>query len=379
MTTVGGKTSASQPFQRPEAAALFCGQKPTIGDPDDVEAQNQQHLDTATANHQGSTSNITPQSTAMQYPGMPQYAEMPPYVPAAVDPNMMQGQNATASDSVLHISIKAPQFSPQYASAWFDILEAQFNLSNIRRQETKFYNTLSALPADTVAKLSREVVQSTDYTALRTAVLAMYERSKSEIFDKLTMRAPLTGRPTQLMNELQQQACQVGVGEDLVRHRFLQSLPLPLMAALGAQPTLTLDQLAKLADDIAPLVQNANTNVVQPAAAQFHAVQQQPMQVQAVQQQTRQEQRPPQQLQQNQQMPHQNRNFQTGNPGLTPFYSGQRAKICRSHIFYADKARTCKPWCAYPKKDASLQILPSSRPSSRSASPTRGQGNENGN
>ena len=47
--------------------------------------------------------------------------------------------------------------------------------------------------------------------------------------------------------------------------------------------------------------------------------------------------------------------------GIKPFFPEQKAKICRAHLYFAEQARTCKPWCRWPKKQ-NTKILPSSRP-----------------
>ena len=31
-----------------------------------------------------------------------------------------------------------------------------------------------------------------------------------------------------------------------------------------------------------------------------------------------------------------------------PFYDGQRPKICNSHIFFGEHARSCRRWCKWP-------------------------------
>ena len=61
------------------------------------------------------------------------------------------------------------------------------------------------------------------------------------------------------------------------------------------------------------------------------------------------------------------------------FSPGQQPKICRSHLYFLDDARTCKPWCGYPNKSRHIKILPNSRPSSpaRPSSPRRNNNQEN--
>ena len=52
--------------------------------------------------------------------------------------------------------------------------------------------------------------------------------------------------------------------------------------------------------------------------------------------------------------------------GVKPFKSNQRPKVCRSHIYFGNSAKFCKPWCQWPDKDANIKV----QPNSRSSSPT---------
>ena len=60
-----------------------------------------------------------------------------------------------------------------------------------------------------------------------------------------------------------------------------------------------------------------------------------------------------------------------------PFHPDQKPKICRAHIFYAERARTCKHWCRWPgTKPRIVDSRESSRTNSRENSPVRSnQGN----
>jgi len=58
------------------------------------------------------------------------------------------------------------------------------------------------------------------------------------------------------------------------------------------------------------------------------------------------------------------------NYGTEPYFEGQRQRICRAHLYFADRARSCKPWCKWPGAKPNI-IDPSSRPNSRGSSPVR--------
>ena len=55
-----------------------------------------------------------------------------------------------------------------------------------------------------------------------------------------------------------------------------------------------------------------------------------------------------------------------------PYHRDQRPKICRAHVYYADKARTCTRWGRWPaSKPQFIYSRDNSRSSSRESSPIR--------
>ena len=222
------------------------------------------------------------------------------------------------------------------AAAWFRIVEAQFILRSITSSDTKYYNALALLPGSVVALIPESAHEGANYETLKKAVISSFEKSKPEILDKLLSSTKLTGRPSIFMQEIINLAAPIGVGQDMIRHKFIQALPQSISAVIASQTTLDLQSLAKLADDLLPYLNNHNASInnvtndkkrydEQPAYSQ---------------------------------------------QGLRPYSKDQRPKICRSHIFFADKAKYCKPWCRWPNK-GNITMQPNSRPSSPAPSPNR--------
>ena len=169
--------------------------------------------------------------------------------------------NVTENDgSIQHISIKPPQFSQNFCNGWFEILEAQFVLARVQGTQTKFYNALSSLPADIVCKVPSEILSSKNYESLKKAVKDAFLQSKAEIFERLTAKTPVLGKPSQFLRDLRDQAGRVDVGDDLVRHRFLQAMPEAMRPVLAAQQSMSLTDLGKLADDLLPLSGSINVS-----------------------------------------------------------------------------------------------------------------------
>ena len=248
------------------------------------------------------------------------------------------------------ISIKPPTFSDTSPALWFRIMEAQFNIKGIKTPQTKFYHVLASLPTEILENIPPTVLDGEDYEEMKTAIISFYEQTKPELFAKLISTTAMTGRPSMYLRQLQQLATKVHAGDDLVRHQFIKSLPPTIAPVIAAQPSLSLMQLGSIADELMPLhlqIHNVN-NATSETQHQLH-------------QRSR------------RQSPNQST---SGNIGIRPFYPDQRPRICRGHIFYADKSRTCKPWCKYPNKRG-CSIQPSSRPPSRANSPAPSKESEN--
>ena len=247
---------------------------------------------------------------------------------------------SAAPDAAQYVSIKAPQFLEAAAAGFFAILEAQFHLRGITSSETMYFHSLAALPPETVMKIPSSVLAAHDFPSLKESVLALYKESKPELMEKLLSSTRLVGRPSTFLADISRMANQVGVGEDLVRHRFVQALPSNIAVVVAAQQDLTLAQIGKLADELMPL---ASRCLAAPATPRTESSAR---------------------ASSNQQV----------SPGVQPFHPEQKPKVCRAHIFYGAKARNCRPWCQWPDK-GHVEIRPSSRassplpPSSRGSSP----------
>lgn len=256
-------------------------------------------------------------------------------------------ENSTESTNTHHIAIKPPQFSSTHVNGWFEILEAQFELAKVTQESTKFYHALAALSADTVSRISNEILRKKEYETLKTTVKDIFEQSKSEIFQKLISTVSMgIGKPSQFLRDLQCQAQKVGIGDDLIRHQFLQAIPHSVAPVLAAQTGLSLDELGKLADDLVPLARGGTINA---ASSSFRNSS------------------PERRRENRDSSGDRGRSVERGKDlhvGLKPFYHDQRPMVCRAHIYFGTKAKTCKPWCRFPKGDNKIIIEPSSRSSS---------------
>lgn len=240
----------------------------------------------------------------------------------------------------MHVSIKAPEFMPESTDAWFMILESQFHLRGVVSETTKFYHALSALPANVIGQVSSDVLEERSFRSLKESIQNLHQRSKAELFNQLMARAVMTGKPSAYAVELLGIARKVGGSEELVRHKFLQSLPVSIRPVLMTQSDLSLTRLAQLADELVPMTAApCFTATATDPSMSFGKRADRPVREQPV--------------------------SGVGIPiGLRPYNPSQRPRVCRAHIYFGQAARTCKPWCCWPKKRQDLQMQPSSRPAS---------------
>ena len=243
----------------------------------------------------------------------------------------------TIEELTQQVNIKAPEFMETAVNGWFTILEAQFHLRNVTASKTKLYAVISSLPAEEVGKIPNTTLASQDYEEIKQTPIEAHERTKPELLEKLMSATTITGRPSAYLHEMLSVAKRIGISDDIVRHKFLQALHSSISPVVASQKDVTHTQLGRLADELMPLLNNDKAFVVQRPVSTKN----------------------------NSQTNYTGKyNHDTSVPiGVRPYRSNQRTRICRAHIYYANEARTCKPWCKWPKKNG-VQVLLSSRPAS---------------
>ena len=102
-----------------------------------------------------------------------------------------------ANTQINRVIIEPSEFSEATAADWFFIIEAQFQVAQMNVSSKNFNTELLALPATL----------------------------KHELFKSLLSTQVLTERPSVFFETLQSTAQKVGVGDEFVRHKFLESLP----------------------------------------------------------------------------------------------------------------------------------------------------------
>ncbi|XP_076030365.1 uncharacterized protein LOC143018661 [Oratosquilla oratoria] len=274
-------------------------------------------------------------------------------ITAPISPTAAAGAAGPSSPMPPHstfsavVAICPPQFDESSPARWFLLLEAQFCLSNVTVPLTKFYHALSHLPNRVLNQLYDDVVNSGYYERLKKALTDVLTRSPPELFDALVHQNNIMyDKPATLLRELRTIGKQLGVDDDFIRLKFLRAVPSYIRPLLVTHAG-PLDELAHVAETFMAHghgnkgISVSSVNKPVPRAPHSDSA---PV-------------------------------FRSGNPttrgsasttssiGLTPFYEGQRQRVCRYHIFYGNSARSCKMWCILPS--TSDNVLPSSRPNLR--------------
>jgi hypothetical protein len=245
--------------------------------------------------------------------------------------NANSGDASAATGEAVSIAAVHPKLPPFYrenCTTWLEQVEAQFALSNISSERTRFYHCLANLPEDIASLL--DLGGDRTFSNLRSQILTAFGPSEAARLNAVLQQPSLEGlRPSLAAQKMKRDFRAAGITPEdrVVRHRLLQALPISTQVALAAHHHLPLQEFATLADTVMELTAGQRD----PGIAAIKSGRRRTPVANS---------RDPSPAQRDSSPSH----FKT----LTPYKKGQRPLICRSHIFYADQARTCRPWCQWP-------------------------------
>ena len=252
------------------------------------------------------------------------------------------------------VTVKPPPFDETSVTRWFTIVESQFVLAKITVASIKFHHILSNLPLRVINQVSDEVIQSQQ---LKRALISLFTKSKPELFDSLVNQNNiLCDKPSNYLRELRKVTTQLGVDDSFIKLKFLKALPGNIRLLLVTyEDGTSLEELAGVAETLLAYGSNNFGASSQPNVSMVESRQ-------GCRSITR-----------------NGENFRGSSStsaasvfsktvipiGVRSFHGGQRPQVCRYHLHYGNKAKSCKRWC----------ILSSScnapRPGSRSSSSSR--------
>ena len=252
--------------------------------------------------------------------------------------------NARVTSSVNYQTVPYIRQSP---ATWFRKLEGMFELKNIKNDRKRFLVAFDSLPDD----ISTEVPPDMDsYEELKTLVSSFNDKSQHQKIKEALDDFRLDGRkPSHFIRHCKTKLEAIGLhpSEDVLKNRLLEAMPEEARLTLVGNESLPINNFVTIADNIYDLLQRTSKLSINAVDCKTFN-------------------RPPRTVKEPAKCAVQQ---PRGNYGHQPYYEGQRQQICRAHLYYAEKARCCKVWCKWPGPKPAY-IAPTSRASSRAASPT---------
>ena len=259
--------------------------------------------------------------------------------------------------SINHMAVKAPPLYLKSPGTWFKQLESQFVLAGITKSETKYHHVMAALP-ETIA--SEVIDNASTYEALKEAILDNLKGNKHELINQALSAMTLGDkRPSQLVTEIKRRFEDIGLAVDdaIVKSRLLSALPANLRSALVGHDDCTLEQYSKIADSMVAVASSESPfiNHLKSQPGEFTSSNPFDSSPGSPDFRRHNPDRNRQNFPQNTQthVTLRDRTFQSRFE-VRPFFADQRPKICNAHIFYADRARSCRRWCQWPGNQAKI-------------------------
>lgn len=159
------------------------------------------------------------------------------------------------------VGVRLPPFWPEKPALWFAQIEANFILSGIKDEETKFLHVISQLEHRYAAEVEDLICSppSKDrYKKLKEELIKRLSASREKEVKQLLMHEELGDRrPSQFLRHLQHLAGP-GVPDDFLKTIWISRLPVHLQTVVAAGKTYSLEELADLADRVHDVVPNTS-------------------------------------------------------------------------------------------------------------------------
>lgn len=155
---------------------------------------------------------------------------------------------------VAHIALKLPPFWSGRVVAWFAQAEANFEISGVKSDNTKYNHVLSVLPERVAADIEDILIdppKDNKYIFLKSELVRRLSASEEKRVNQLLSDVELGERkPSQFLRHLRSLAGSSLQDESILRQLWLRRLPQQVQAILAAQADLPLQKVAELADRI---------------------------------------------------------------------------------------------------------------------------------
>ena len=173
---------------------------------------------------------------------------------------------------ISRVAMKIPPFMKDDVELWFNVLESQFQLSNISQEDTKYNYVVANLTNPDAINAVREFITNkpnNPYTTIKERLIKAFKESEDEKIQKLLNDLQLGDKkPTAFLREMR------GLAENRVTDQFLKPiffkhLPTNIQQILEAMPSANLTDAAEAADKMlrhstvnVNAIQNTNDNPI---------------------------------------------------------------------------------------------------------------------
>jgi len=168
---------------------------------------------------------------------------------AALVDNIKAAGTAAAA-SIAAVGVKLPSFWLQDPHFWFSQAEAQFNISGITVEQTRFQHVLRSLDSSTANQVLSKIKTpraGQEYSDLKAALIKAFAKTEQDRAAQLFNMGGLGSKtPTFLLNEMKALMGDEPCGL-LFKHLFLSNLPEDIRLVL-VQHTDPIEDLAEMAD-----------------------------------------------------------------------------------------------------------------------------------
>lgn len=164
---------------------------------------------------------------------------------------------ALGAAEIAKVRVRVPPFWPEKPSIWFAQVEAQFILSNITSDATKYFTVVGNLEPSIIVQIE-DIIEnpptSNKYEKLKTELIKRLSVSQEKKVRQLLIHEELGDRkPSAFLRHLQSLAGR-GVPEDFLRTIWTSRLPTSLQTIVATQTTTPLEAVAELADRVFEIV-----------------------------------------------------------------------------------------------------------------------------
>lgn len=252
----------------------------------------------------------------------------------------------TTDLNISKVGLKLPPFWDKHPILWFANIEAQFAVSGITQDATKYYCVVSALTSDILSYVSDIVLTppvDDKYEKLKSRLVSDFSDSEQRRIKAVLSELVLgDDKPSHLLRKMKQQAGTT-LGEDFLKTLWLQRLPAQAQAILSVSED-SLDKLALMADKIHETA-GAGVEEVQCSKTSLSEFSELRAQIAELSKQVEHFSR----SRERQNRDFNNRSFSGRRRSQTPKNKESRNQ-CWYHWKFGESAKRCKPPCSFNSK-----------------------------